>query len=108
MNGSRANLGAIAVKASHDAGANDHHPAGVHRDVRIIGNRFQGCGNSGVFVSATDGVVVKDNVFENCSIRRYDNKDDLNLFEIRLHNCANTDVAGNKTDKPEDRILDMH
>ena len=106
MNGSRANLGAIAVKTNDDAGADDGLQAGVHRDIRILDNTFEGCGNSGIFVAATDGVVVKGNTFRNCSIRRYDAKDNRNLYEIRLHHCANTQVSDNETDKSPNYLLD--
>ena len=69
MNGSPANLGALTVKTSHDVHPGTD-PAGVHRDIRILGCRFTNCGNSGVFVSSTDGVQVKGNTFSRCSIRR--------------------------------------
>ena len=63
MNGSPANLGAITVKTSHDAGSGNC-PPGVHRDIRIIGNSFRGCGAGGVHVESARGVEVRDNTFE--------------------------------------------
>ncbi|GEM_PF-722905 len=104
MNGSPANLGAVQVKTSHDHVLTPH-PAGVHRDVRIIHNQFDGCGNSGVFVQSTDGVKILDNRFTHGSARRYDVKDDANLYDIRLFNCTNVLLRGNSTDKAADRLL---
>lgn len=63
MNGSPANLGAVTVKTSHDAGFGNG-PAGVHRDLRIVGNAFRGCGAGGVYVESARGVEVRDNAFE--------------------------------------------
>ena len=63
MNGSPANLGAVTVKTSHDAGPGAC-PAGVHRDLRIVGNAFRGCGAGGVYVESASGVEVRDNAFE--------------------------------------------
>ena len=63
MNGSPANLGAVTVKTSHDAGPGNC-PAGVHRDLRIVGNAFRGCGAGGVYVESARGVEVRGNAFE--------------------------------------------
>lgn len=103
INKSRANLGALMVKTSHDATFTDE-PAGVHRDIRVIGNTFRNCGNSGIFIQATRGVALKGNRFENCSSRRYDRTDDANLYDIRLRNCADVVMEGNETDKPAERL----
>lgn len=65
MNGSAANLGAITVKTSHDSDFGDC-PAGVHRNLRIVGNTFRGCGSAGIFVASTRGFVERDNVFVDC------------------------------------------
>ncbi|MBQ8351678.1 MAG: right-handed parallel beta-helix repeat-containing protein [Clostridia bacterium] len=55
-----ANMGAIVVKASHDAGYADY-PAGVHRDILIEGNTIDDTANSAIFVSATSGLTVRHN-----------------------------------------------
>jgi hypothetical protein len=55
-----ANMGAIVIKASHDAGYADY-PAGVHRDICIENNEIDETSNSAVFVSATHGLTVKNN-----------------------------------------------
>ena len=98
MNGSPANLGALTVKTSHDVHPGTD-PAGVHRDIRIVGCRFTNCGNSGVFVSSTDGVKVRDNTFSRCSVRRFSEKNENTLYDIWLNNCANVSIDGNTTDK---------
>ncbi len=95
---SAANLGAIVVKGCHDAGADDY-PAGVHRNVQIYGNTFRGMGNSGIYVSATDGVRIENNSFENCSIDRFNRRKKSPRYDIVTRNCDNVTVQGNKTSK---------
>ena len=58
--GASANMGAIVVKASHDAGYADY-PAGVHRDILIENNEIDDTANSAIFVSATKGLTVRHN-----------------------------------------------
>lgn len=81
-----ANLGAISVKTSHDGGAGNS-PAGVHRDIRIIGNKFRNIPCRGIFVASTDGLKVHGNVFENCGSGTSD--------PVCAFNCANVDISGN-------------
>ena len=102
--GSRMNRGALTVKNGHGQLV-DADPPGIHRDVRVIGNRFIDCGSCGIFISSTDGVKIRDNVFENCSCRRYDEKDGRTLHDILLNNCAHVEVGPNVSDKPSDRLL---
>lgn len=59
-----ANMGAIVVKASHDAGYADY-PAGVHRDIVMENNRIEETANSAIFVSATSGLRVANNHIRN-------------------------------------------
>lgn len=101
---SSANLGAIVVKGCHDQGAEDY-PAGVHRNMTIEDNTFVGMGNSGVYVSATDGVTIRNNRFENCSIDRFDNERESTLYDIVTRNCNNVTVAGNTTTKDGARLF---
>ena len=98
------NRGALTVKNGHGQLV-DADPPGIHRDVRVIGNRFVGCGNCGVFISSTDGVKIRDNVFENCSCNRYDDREERTLRDIWLNNCVNVEVGPNRSDKPADRLL---
>ena len=94
MNGAAANLGAIVVKGSHDAGASDY-PAGVHKDIRILNNTFRNIGTSGVFISATSGVSVQGNCFEGCQTNTNQNVCDTDA-EIVLCNCEKIRIAGNR------------
>lgn len=85
MNGAPANLGAITVKTSHDDGVKNC-PPGVHRDIRIVGNVFRGCGAGGVFVASASGVEVSGNVFEN-NWRNPPKDAGQNRRDVRLLNC---------------------
>jgi protein-tyrosine phosphatase len=81
-----ANLGAISVKTSHDGGAGNS-PAGVHRDISVIGNVFRNIPCRGIFVASTDGLKVRGNVFEKCG--------DGTSDPVCAFNCANVDISGN-------------
>ncbi len=101
---SAANLGAIVVKGCHDAGADDY-PAGVHRNMTIEGNYFRNLGNSGIYVSATEGVTVRDNRFESCSVERFDPNRACTAYDIVTVNCDKVTVEGNHTDKAPDQLF---
>ena len=85
MNGAPANLGAITVKTSHGDGVKDC-PPGVHRDIRICGNTFRGCGAAGVFIASARGVEVRDNTFED-NWRNPPKDADPDHRDVRLYNC---------------------
>ena len=85
MNGAPANLGAITVKTSHGDGVKDC-PPGVHRDIRVFGNTFRGCGAAGVFIASARGVKVRDNTFED-NWRNPPKDADPDRRDIRLVNC---------------------
>ena len=99
------NRGAIVVKAAHDAGAPDY-PAGVHSDIAVRGCTFRDMNSSGICITATDGVVIENNRFENC--RNTKNASIAGSeYDIVTHNCTNVTVSGNVTDKaPEMLALD--
>ncbi|MBZ0256298.1 right-handed parallel beta-helix repeat-containing protein, partial [bacterium] len=83
--------GAINVKCSHDSGGTDY-PAGVHRNIKITGNTIRNTSGSGIFVSATDGVVVTGNTIENCSLNtKLPNSD----YAVFIKNCRNVAVSDN-------------
>lgn len=92
----KANLGALVVKATHDSGMGDF-PAGVHRNIAIMGNSFVGSPSRGICVTATDGLTVVGNAFSKCG---------AGLSDIRVHNCAHVEITDNKTDKPMDLLLE--
>ncbi len=102
-----ANLGAIVVKTSHDSGFSDH-PAGVHTNMRLIGNTFKNCGNSGIYVTATKGLEVRDNRFIDCSSEMFDDETPGIACDISVRNSADIIVSGNVTDKREDKLLCLY
>lgn len=104
INGSSANLGAIVVKAAHDRGG-DSYPAGVHQDIRIHDNLFKNCGNSGIFVSASEKIQIYGNKFENCGMLRFDEKVESTAYDIALRNCRDVKIGENQTDKASDHLL---
>ncbi len=58
----RHNLGAVVIKASHDAGAADY-PAGVHENISIRDCDFHDNGTRGIFASAVKGLDLRGNRF---------------------------------------------
>lgn len=101
---SGANLGAIVMKAAHDAGSADY-PAGVHTNLSIHGNKFINCGASGIYVSAARGVTITDNMFENCSMSPYDPNAESVHYDIALRNCDDICVKHNQSNKPSELQL---
>lgn len=98
-------LAAVVVKGTHDGGA-DGFAAGVHRNIRILDNRFVDCGNSGIYVGATSGVEIDGNSFQNCSSRRYSLADESTRYDIRIRNCRDVRLGpGNRTDKASDWLV---
>lgn len=99
-----ANVGGIIVKSTHGVGGTDF-PIGVHSNVTITGNSFKNVGNSAIFISATKGVNIHDNTFENCSCDRYDNRKKSIKYDIALINCSDAEVTGNRSDRGKSREL---
>ena len=97
---SGANLGAIVMKAAHDAGSADY-PAGVHTNLSIHNNRFIHCGASGIYVSAARGVKIEDNVFEDCCADPYDPNVASVQHDIALRNCDDVEIRRNHSDRPD-------
>lgn len=93
---SAANLGAIVAKGSHDSGAADY-PAGVHRNMHIIGNKFINIGNSAIYISATEGLEIRDNLFMSCSEKPYSPDAVSVRHDIATVNCNDVTVSGNTT-----------
>ena len=100
---SGANLGAIVVKGSHDVGAADY-PAGVHRNMHILNNRFTNIGNSGIYVSATEGLEIRGNRFEGCCRRRYSPTAYGVRHDIVTMNCNDVTVQENVTTQKEKNL----
>ena len=98
------NRGAIAVLSCHDSQPGDY-PAGVHRDIHIVGNTFHHTGNSAVFVSATDGVEIRDNIFDECCCHRYNARAYDVRHDIVTWNSRNITLSGNKTTQKEKNLF---
>ena len=86
MTGSVVNKGAIVVKVNHD-GSFASYPAGVHRDIRVKGNRFVNCEKGAAFFASTDGVLSEDNVSA---------KGDAYFGVL---NCTQVDIRNNRVAK---------
>ncbi len=95
-------LGALTVRAKHDGGPSDY-PAGVHRNLRVVGNSFDDIGTSAIYVEATDGIEIRGNRFARCA--RDPNPPPATRYPVRLRNCANADVADNAFDGDAAKIL---
>ncbi len=90
-----ANMGAIVVKASHDAGYAEY-PAGVHRDIVIENNTVEETANAGIFVSATRGLTVRKN-----TVSRYGTRKNIlptGEYAIYLVNCREVELQENRCD----------
>ncbi len=95
---SGANLGAIVVKAAHDAGS-ANYPAGVHTNLFLHDNRFLHCGASGIYVSATRGVRILRNTFIDCCADPYDPAGESVRHDIALRCCEDVQLYGNHSSR---------
>lgn len=93
----RQNRGAISVLCAHDTDPNELNKAGVHEDIKILNNTFRGTGNSAIYISATDGVEVRGNLFENCCNNRYDPHAYDVRHDIVTFQCDHITIADNRT-----------
>lgn len=98
------NRGAVAVLSCHDSQPGDY-PAGVHKNISIIKNVFRNTGNSAIFVSATDGVEICDNLFDNCCSHRYDPHAYDVRHDIVTWNSKNITLSNNKTTQKEKNLF---
>lgn len=97
----------ILMKGCHDAGAEDY-PAGVHRNIRIIGNTFRRMGGYACYLSAIDGLEMRDNLFEDCCNRRARPLTYMNRHDVFLRNCDHVTLAGNRTTRKETNLIYMN
>ncbi len=92
------NYGAAMAQApinvfAHLPGWKDVPNPGVHRSLVIEGNTIRGTDNAAIFVSATDGATIRDNVIENCSRDRIRTSGKSAIY---LMNTRNATVTGNR------------
>ena len=98
------NIGAIAVKCCHDAGLTDS-PAGIHKNFLIENNTFRNMGASGVFALAVEGLKIKNNRFENCSINPFNDDIESRKYDIGLMNCTEVSIEGNTSSRDENSFI---
>ena len=102
---SPANRGAIAVKSCDDDWNNLDYASYVHKNIRILDNKFINVGNSAVFISATDGVEISGNNFENCSSRRFSPTAYGIRHDVVTYNCNDVTVKDNVSTQKESRVF---
>lgn len=98
------NLGTITLKASHGIGYASY-PCGVHHDIVIEENEFKNNAISAIFVSATDGVVIKRNKIYDCCQTPFDNQIPGTDYAISLRNCSHVILENNRTNASETMFL---
>ena len=59
-------LGAVAFKTTHGRAPEGSYPPGVHRNARIVGNRFVDCPRGSVFLASVRGGEVSSNEVVRC------------------------------------------
>ncbi|MBQ8351939.1 MAG: right-handed parallel beta-helix repeat-containing protein [Clostridia bacterium] len=101
----RQNRGAISVLCAHDTDPNELNKAGVHEDIKILNNVFRGTGNSAIYISATDGVEVRGNLFENCCNNRYNPRAYDVRHDIVTFQCDHITIADNRTTQKEKNLF---
>lgn len=79
-----------AVIALHPSNTVVNADRPVHRNVRIIGNKFQTWGNPVVYAKSTEGLVFKENEVEFVS-----GKDVSSKEQFILNGCKNVEIKGN-------------
>lgn len=89
--GVKHNLGNILVKCSHGS-EYEAYPCGVHKNLKILNNKFIDSPVSAVFVSSTDGVEIRNNQFINCCYECRAEELPGSNENIELQNCGNTIV----------------
>lgn len=92
----RSNIAAVVIKCRHEEGISDS-PAGVHNNIRIIGNQFRNIGGSAVFALAVQDLQIKDNRFDDCCNLPFDETIESLKHDIALVNCDNVDISGNRS-----------
>lgn len=102
---SPANRGAIAVKSCDDDCNGVDYSAYVHSNIMILNNKFISVGNSAIYLSATDGVEITGNNFENCCSNRFNPTAYGIRHDIVTENCNNVIVSNNVTSQKEKNLF---
>lgn len=102
---SPANRGAIAIKSCDDDANNIDYRSYVHSDIKILNNKFINIANSAVYASATKGLTVAGNSFENCCNNPHNNTEQGIRYDIFAENCADVSVFGNTTTQNAEKLF---
>ena len=95
-------LGVLTVRTRHDGGP-ANYPAGVHRNLRVLGNTFDNIGPSAIYAESTDGIEIRGNRFTRCA--QNPNPPPEARSPVRLRNCANVSVKDNVFDGDSEKIV---
>ena len=82
------NYGVVAIKGCDDGGG-DNYAAGVHNNITITNNVFNGSGASSIYASATDGLTIKGNTFANYGRDPHDWAATTGSYAVAVVNCNN-------------------
>ena len=82
------NYGVVAIKGCDDGGG-DNYAAGVHNNITITNNVFNGSGASSIYASATDGLTIKGNTFANYGRDPHEGASTTGSYAVAVVNCNN-------------------
>ena len=82
------NYGVIAIKGCDDGGG-EGFAAGVHKNITIENNTFNGSSASAIYASATDGLTIKGNKYYNLSQAPHNDVATTGNSNVAIVNCTN-------------------
>ena len=82
------NYGVIAIKGCDDGGG-EGFAAGVHKNITIENNTFNGSSASAIYASATDGLTIKGNKYYNLSQAPHNDVATTGNSVVAVVNCTN-------------------
>lgn len=82
------NYGVIAIKGCDDGGG-EGFAAGVHKNITIENNTFNGSSASAIYASATDGLTIKGNKYYNLSQAPHNDVATTGTSAVAVVNCTN-------------------
>ena len=82
------NYGVVAIKGCDDGGG-EGFAAGVHKNITIENNTFNGSSASAIYASATDGLTIKGNKYYNLSQAPHNDVATTGNSNVAIVNCTN-------------------
>lgn len=82
------NYGVVAIKGCDDGGG-EGFAAGVHKNITIENNTFNGSSASAIYASATDGLTIKGNKYYNLSQAPHNDVATTGTSAVAVVNCTN-------------------